>query len=67
MIPTRTRDVAEQLQEQEFNLLYLIGTKKIARPARDSNGVYCWSPENVTEARAVIEAKRKRKAEMAAV
>jgi hypothetical protein len=57
----KTSVVAEQLGVGYHLLFGLIRSRHLAAPAKDSSGDYVWTPADVERARAVLEARARRR------
>jgi hypothetical protein len=61
-MPCKTPIAADRLGISEGRLHYLIRSRKIQPPPKDTSGDYCWQDSHIEAARAVLGVDRRRKA-----
>lgn len=59
MPPTRTQDVARQVEKPFYTVMYFIRSGRIPEPARDSAGRFCWSQSDIERLKQAIKAGRR--------
>jgi hypothetical protein len=55
----KTRSVCERLNVPYYVLFNLLRNGRLAPPAKDASGDYCWSEEDVERARLALVARRR--------